>query len=785
MPQQIISSVENNFTKGLITEATGLNFPENAATDTDNCIYTLVGDVIRRQGINLETNGATSPISTGFGAIVEYKWNNVGGDGLTQLIAVQVGNSVYFWLSSQATVNSPLSTQFMNTNVNLNQFVATGLNSAVDTSIECQFADGNGYLFIFHPNCDPIYCSYDSSTKTVTAKGISLQIRDFIGVPETGIADNLRPSTLTQEHQYNLSNQGWTVGNPYVATSTTTATLQTGSVTFTTQSGLAITVGDAVACQSSITQTFFNGSYYQTYGAGGTLMSGNVTGYSGTNLTINITSVGQGALPGQGGVWSNWQIVPNNIGFVNTWHTALGNYPSNADVWWYFKNSSNVFDPATTAGSVTLGAGRAPGGHYLLNPFLQNRSGISSATGIANLVTTVRPRTGAWFQGRVWYAGVDASQLATGDMPYYTWTETIYFSQVVTDATDFGKCYQNNDPTSENLFDLLPTDGGTIVIPGSGSIYKLFPIANGLLVFAANGVWFITGSQGIGFSANDYTQVPLSAIRSISGSSFVNVNGLPYFWNEEGIYSVSPSQQGQLTVEPITVGTILSFYNNIPTNSKKFARGAYDPINYIITWVFSSTDPGTNLFNRYTYDRVLNFNTYNKAFYPYTVNTTAGSIVGVIYVSNPVGNNTVEPALKYLARFGSPLSLSLSFAEENDSRYIDWGSVNFDSFFVTGYKLHGKGQFRFQIPYIYMYSRNENPTAYKIQGLWDYALTGNSGKWSVAQLVNNWSPNFGVIPRRHKIRGHGLLLQLKVTSVDGKPFDIIGWSVFENVNAGV
>jgi hypothetical protein len=45
MPAQVLSTVENNFTKGFVTEFTGLNFPENAATDTDNCLYDIVGHV--------------------------------------------------------------------------------------------------------------------------------------------------------------------------------------------------------------------------------------------------------------------------------------------------------------------------------------------------------------------------------------------------------------------------------------------------------------------------------------------------------------------------------------------------------------------------------------------------------------------------------------------------------------------------------------------------------------------------------------------------------------------
>ena len=42
-----------------------------------------------------------------------------------------------------------------------------------------------------------------------------------------------------------------------------------------------------------------------------------------------------------------------------------------------------------------------------------------------------------------------------------------------------------------------------------------------------------------------------------------------------------------------------------------------------------------------------------------------------------------------------------------------------------------------------------------------------------------------MIARRHTIRGRGLVLQLQFTSVDGQPFDIMGWSAYETVNTGV
>src|SRR6266576_296499 len=109
MPKQVTTAVENNFTKGLITESTGLNFPENAATDTDNCIYSLIGDVTRREGIDFELNRSFNPITESGKAKNTYKWNNAGGDGNTQIVVTQIGSTLFFYKSSSATIASPLS----------------------------------------------------------------------------------------------------------------------------------------------------------------------------------------------------------------------------------------------------------------------------------------------------------------------------------------------------------------------------------------------------------------------------------------------------------------------------------------------------------------------------------------------------------------------------------------------------------------------------------------------------------------------------------------------------
>lgn len=769
MPQSLAVAVENNFTKGLITESTGLNFPENAATDCDNCEFTLIGDTLRRQGIDYEENFSIWNIDRDSAAVNTYKWNNAGGDGLTQVMVVQVSGFLHFWKSSAATVAAPMSSQILASTVDISAFVAAG--GTFDTTLECQFSDGNGYLFVTHPSCDPFYCTY--SAGTITGNRINVQIRDFTGVPD-GLASNTRPTSLSAEHNYNLINQGWVSGNPWSSVSFSPVVLGLGPKTFTVAAGLPVTLGD----QATIIAN------HSTIGlpTTGPMMSGNITAYAGTSMTINVTSGSTGWF---GFTGNDWLIVPRNTAYIATWFSAVGNYPSNSDVWWYFKNASDVFDPATTLSNVTLGAGNGPRGHFILDAFSQQRDVISSLA-ITDIQTLIRPRTVTWFQGRVWYAGVDAQQPATGDANYYTWTENIYFSQVVSTVDDLGHCYQVNDPTSENLFDLLPTDGGVITIQGCGSVYKLFSIQNGLLVFAANGIWFITGSQGIGFTANDYTITKISNIQSISGTSFVNVTGLPYFWNEEGIYSVQPAQGGGLQVEPVTVGTIATFYNQIPMQCKKYARGDYHPIDYNIQWIYRDVNE-TGVQDRYQFNRILNFNTYNKAFFPYSLPAPRVTINGINYVSGPGGSAAPDPVFKYLTTTLS--HVGLTWSDEHDDTYVDWasndGGTNYTSYFITGYKLRGQGIKKFQPQYIQMYSRtNGAASSYKIQGIWNYANSRDSGKWSSIQLVTNALTRFDTIFRRHKIRGSGYALQFKITSVDGMPFDIQGWAVIDTVNQG-
>lgn len=793
MPRSSAASIENNFVGGLKTDFSGLNFPENACTETFNCIFDKTGIVYRRFGIDLELSSTTATIDRTNVAVNNYLWKNVAGDGNTTLLVVQIGGSLHYY---NASVAGTLSSAKLATTTTLSAFTSSGVDIP---SNECQFSDGNGYLFVTHPGLEPFYIDYNAGTPTGAA--ITIQVRDFTGLTGDS-ADTTRPTSITDTHRYNLGNQGWT--SRYKGTSATSITVGTGSKVFTTQSTLGIIVGDRVRIYSTATPGSLGAST-----STGNIMIGTVTAYAGTSLTVNVTATnGSGTL-------TDWNIV-EEPDYLEAWNIVLANYPSNCDVWWLYKNTSDVFAPTTEALNNIPGNTPASKGHYVLSAFSMDRSTASGITGITTVTTSgARPTTSAFHQGRVFYAGVQAQG----------YNSKIYFSRIIEGTANFGQCYQMEDPTSETTFDLLPSDGGVIQIQGAGTIIKLVAIQGALLVFANNGIWSVTGNQGIGFTATDYTIGKISSIIALSASSFVDVGGYPMFWAEDGIYLVALSGNG-LGVQSITAGSTSAFYAEIPLASKRLARGAYNYVDFTVQWVFRTTD-ASDATGSYAFDGILNFNVLTQSLYPWIVGDGQPDLNGVFVTSalggsqtiNQVtsasgannvqdgsGNNVVTYSIsgatavastfKYLISYASAGSFKVSFAEHYKTTYLDWQTVDtsgidYTSYFISGYKVHGDAQRKFQANYLYLFSVNDEPTAYVIQGIWNFANSQASGQFTTQQrttspeIVGLDGTNFALSFRRHKIRGTGLAYQTKVSSVTGLPFKIAGWSIWETGNSHV
>jgi hypothetical protein len=423
---------------------------------------------------------------------------------------------------------------------------------------------------------------------------------------------------------------------------------------------------------------------------------------------------------------------------------------------------------------------------------------------------TLRPSTTEFHAGRVFYAGVNAQG----------YNSKIYFSAIAQSPVDFGMCMSTLDPTSSTLSDFLPSDGGVIAIPQAGTIYKLVSLGTSLLVFGANGVWSISGSTGVGFEATDYQVSLVGLTRSISGTSFVSVDGSVAWWNSTSINMLQADPQKGLTIQSMTDSKIKDYYLSLSTTSKRFARGVYNPREHTIRWIFRD-DSVASVTETYSFNSILSFNTLVNAWYTWSIPNDVVAINSVVVeegaasltatsdiVSNAastvvdnLGNTlttygfaqtTVTTTTKYLVSYPNAGSYKFTFGECFNNVYRDWfqhDSVGEDytSFFITGYRIPTQGERNFQTNYIFVFSDTTSPSAYTFQAQWNYGNTGNTGEWSqrqsISQNVAHTSTNYDATRRRLKVRGAGAAVQFKFSSVSGKPFTLVGWSTYDTANA--
>lgn len=533
MARAAATSVENNFIKGKITQATGLNFPENAVVDDANCVFDNIGAVERRLGFDYEDSFVLNSVTRTGGHISEFIWRNVGGSPSLSFVVVQVENILHFYILPE---NGAVSANKKSFTFNLDTKKTAG---SPDVRLEsCQYSFGRGLLFVSHPYTESFFIEYNSGSDTISATTINIRIRDTEGLDD-GLAVDNRPLTLSTEHKYNLFNQGW---YPIVQTSGAT-----------------------------------------------------------------------------------------QVQAIDHWHTRTqADYPSNSDLWWTYKDSNEDFN-LVFINKFDVPTSQAPRGHYVLDAFNQDRSTASGVAGIPVVTSSFyRPSTNAFFAQRMWYSSVN----------FGNFVNKLYFSPVIERNTQFGDCFQVGDPPSENGAGLVASDGGFISINEAGRILKLVVVQDSLFVFATNGIWSITGSQGIGFTADDF--LVRSVVRLVTPSilPFVDADGIPIWWSQGGIYTVAGvDSSGGAQIENITDETIKDFFNNIPYESKLFAKGAYDPASKIVQWLYKQAAPVTE-FDKFNYDAVLNFNVLTKSFYSWFPDTSAGVTVNGLFSAEGTGPDT-------------------------------------------------------------------------------------------------------------------------------------------------
>jgi hypothetical protein len=811
------SSIErNSFVKGLITEATALTFPENAALDLRNFELNRDGSIKRRLGMAIESLGTSidtgrTATSVGNYAIQTYKWTNVNNDSTVSIGVVQVGNQLWFTDLSSDTQSTNMLNKDASGNVQSILLDDSILTKSISGNEPLSFASIAGVLIVASKELDyPFYLEYKGASDTdgspVNVQEIRIEVRDLWGVFD-GLPVNERPSTLSDEHKYNLYNQGW-IGS---TTAVTQSFKRVGESTTTLYYLYPDLFTSPTGNYKTITKSPIKNQY-----RGGT-----------SRQYYKIKEL-QSLYPGSTGATE--VVAPPG---------SVKGYPSNSDIR-YTGNSTNssgdpVFDPdlLDLDGATTS---PAPKGRYIIEAFNRGAS-RTQESGIAGLALDEEEgniSAVATYANRVFYSGVDSVVTEPQDeSPDYT--GSIFFTQSIENFKQFNKCYQSADPTSENDFALVATDGGVIKIAEASNIVKLVQVRASLVVMAENGVWEITGPDGV-FKADEFSISQVTNIGCKSADSVVVAEDTVTYWAEGGIYALSADQvSGKLNAQNITETTIQTFLNDIPTVAKQFVKGRFDPVNRKITWMYCDSDSCDGVLFQNKYNKELVYDTVLQAFYVHEIgDATDGTYIaayietenfvvvedlqnvvvnGEQVVSN--GEDVVvavptrgrgESTTKYLtlAPTGTGSTYEFSFALYRESDYLDWGEVDSPAYLITGYELGGETQRNKQIPYLTMhFNRTEsgfeevngeleavNPSSCKVQTRWDFADSATSGKWGTQfeayRLRRNYIPSgvgdgfdygYSVVTTKTKIRGSGVAVSFKFETTAAKDCQIIGWGM--------
>lgn len=376
---------------------------------------------------------------------------------------------------------------------------------------------------------------------------------------------------------------------------------------------------------------------------------------------------------------------------------------------------------------------------------------------------------------------------------FYGSDSTIQFSQVLVTAKDAGRCYQNNDPTSEDIPDLVDTDGGTITLEESVRIKAMKAFSAGVLVFATNGVWYIYNPDG-GFKATAFNVSKVSERGIESPRSIVEAEGAIYYFSNNAIIRVGASEFDVLSSEDVSSPTIRSYF--LDNFAGRSCQGVYDGTNKQIVW----WTPDLQSLG-------LIYDVEIGAFYPQKQDTAEW------YMARPfkIDNAIFYPAWK-VDSDNNQIEYLLSQPTNTD--FEDFGT-NISAYLISGWETLGKFANKKAITQAKVFFKKtettitgatdgvyeyDSPSGCLFQARWDYdnsdaykkwtGITDFGGTGNYMQLYNPMQRGFipdaypytfdtgeRLINKKFNIRGNGDAVQFVFEAEDNKDLKLLGYSV--------
>lgn len=770
MAGQTASQEIRAFSKGIITEASPLTFPDNASIDENNLVIENDGSRRRRFGMNFEPNYAVTTTTqqvTADLAFSSFMWKSPGGYTELEFVAVQTGNQLFIFDSSTRPVSNSL-------------IFSDTFTSDPATTFSMTSVDG---LMIVASKSAAIK-TYDWNGSTITSSTGRLKIRDLFGVEDvvngmdlldgTNIA--FRPTTLTQAHTYNLRNQTYatpryymeieTLNDPIFSFRDRYPTDVPGENKFPANSDSVVPYlyADANDADDRNTRRYFSGD--------------GIVNPLGTNRApvgyFIIDALNRGASRISECAKLKQQYPQNQYDVTtlpaDTTPDGASVAASFAGRVWFAGFSSKIIGGDKESPRM--------GSYVLFSRLVKNTSDVYRCYQEGDPTSSETPDLVDTDGGFIRLDGANNIQklVNVGDALIVIAENGVWR---ITGGSGYG--FKATDYLTNKV-----TEHGSI------SPSAVVIIDNTVMYWSEDGIYHIAPNQyGDWTASNLSTNTIQKLFDNIPFTEKVRAQGLfdsyqrkvRWLYNTELAEDV-PSKELILDVN------LGSFY----TSSVQQLSGEIfpKPVSIIKVPPFTVGEEEVVVVNN-IFDTVVN---------------SAGDSVAI---KDRIQNNSVSELMYLTAYQPTSGTFKFTFSYYYDSSFKDWTSYNGEgvdapAFLVTGWTGFGDFQRQKQIPYLTIYALKTetgfdndlvpiNSSSIITQSQWSWTNSSESGKWGVPfQAYRHsrlWAPTSSsdgfdngeyVVTTRNKLRGRGNVLSLKFSTEPGKDFKLLGWSYIVNVN---
>lgn len=841
------------FVGGLNTEQSTVADLPTYTSDELNCTIYSEGIRGRRYGMNIERDGVSValPEDSSPRTFQGYFWKNVAKT--SQDFAVYlVDTTLHFYDAS----NKPFSTSKITSTLDVAQYV-TDINKYYDYPVK--FVSGAGTLMMVSKYLRPLQISYNLETSEFSAEEIDILFRDLDGVDD-GLKIDETPAELSDYHHYNLRNQGWNETeintyfrdkSQYPANNLQWFIGKDNSGNYNTEELLKHYFGNTPAPKGHFILNYFDRDRAKSSGIyGGALRTGSwhkrKTWTSSRSYCAEFITQFTQEIPQSSGTAANGSIQFTLLA-RKTWKRSWGPWNGNVDI--YIEGLNDVGEWVSVHNERHYFYGTGEGGNKNAEIYIMQwdnetayqkyrfrvvfpydvSSNYDTNLGRFPCMLTAVMKLAIAEDGDPFETERGTTTNRITDVAYmagkffYLVDDTVLFSQTVTDENKgYNLCYQSADPTSEEISDVVPTDGGYVKFQTMGDGMALKTFNRGVLVFGRDVVYGLISPADGRFTATEYDTVELSKAGLIGPQSVVSVANFVYYWSPLGIFRVGVNQQtgSTMVAENISQATIQSFYNNIPKYAKENCRAAFDYCNNRIYWFYPLDGSDmTNLNGVLMYD--LNYN----AFMPIQI-SEGGKVTAVFETLNSyevsptiyvrAGGKRVIAGGQYVTvteediKYNRYVAIGhciltdqgISFGDFNSREYIDWDANGYDSYMVSrpmtteGLNRYGKevgGTYdNKQVPILQtLFKRTEEgplltPKKYIAQSgayirmRWGWSLNATSNRWDLIQNAYRPQKDFmddEYVESRIHVRGRGKAYQVEIRNDGNKDFRLAGMNL--------